>query len=297
MKHFDPIKSYYPEHLYFDRKQAEDERICTEDLAVVDVREDCRILAARGVCVFAGDDLFHAFHMAKEEFPSIYELLLSNRRVFWEADGRPLLLFADWLSETGLLLVVRPNGTVHAVREILKDLTTENFLFPQPYSIERKASRDLRAAYDVLTDIFSYTDIMFSRKSPSARRLISSIAKFAGCHIDPSSFFSLTAQNAELDLSPRTVAFLTCSLLFLREQSGIADATLPYRIALEKPAQEEKPAPKEARPAFATLSCFAQYDLCYEDGKVILKLPTGQTAGALASSNGHGYLRICIHAI
>lgn len=295
MKSSTPINSYYPEHLYFEHKQEEDERICTEDLAIVDTRKNCRILAARGIGVRTGEDLFQAFQIPQEELPLIYGHLLSNPRILWVANGRPLLFFGDWLSETGLLLVIRPNGSVQAICEVLREFPTERFAFPQSYPSERRVAKELRAAYEVLTDIFSYTDVIFSQQSIPMHRLLLTVAKFAGCHIHSANLFS-TAQGIPTVPSPRTTAYLICSLLFLRDQSGIVDATLPYRIALQQADRVPSFDSEKARPAFAELPCFHQFDIRFENGAVIVMIPAESSHRTLSANDTRKKIFLCIRA-
>ena len=126
--------------------------------------------------------------------------------------------------------------------------------------------------------------------------VLSMIAGFAGCRLDPSSFFSQSIQSDTLPRAPRTLAFLLCALLFLREQAGIAQADLPYRITLSE-ERESIPHTDEESTLLSALPGFEEYAICFEDGKVILELPVRRSLNLLFSSPKTVRLRLCIEPI
>ncbi len=283
MKHDPPIKSYVPEHCFFDRKQQLGARICTEDCAVIDIGNDFEILAARGILRQSNNSLTALLGLTPQENRELRELVIRHRRFYWIKNGQPLLFFADWASETGLLLMVRPAVSPAALTAILRSNTKQEFVFVQPTEKQHVPHQEYSHAYDILIDLLSYTDVLFDRQEFDIAAQLSRIAAFAGCRLEP-QMQAVGLREIKLSASrSRTVAFLYCAFLFLRAQNGIADANFPYRIALRTRGESE--APKNAvRPPFISLPCFEPFDLYVQDGSVILTLPTPKSTGVLAAS-------------
>lgn len=247
------IRSYVPESEHLSQKMGHGARVCLEDCAVVDVGRGGVILAARGAG-FSGGTVFDATGMSKEE-RGYFDLGISRHTRFLLSVGeRPLLIFTDWLAQTGLVLAVLLHCDAMSAAtalEVLPDTGFACLMAREGKGMDTDACRD---AFECLSDVFSYTDVIFSPSADTVIRL-SHIAAFAGCRLQPSLVKSVCEGGLRVQ-NPHTVLFLLCAFLFLRGQDGMIDADgedAPlYRITLGENMNKTP----SASPTFAETPCF-----------------------------------------
>ncbi|MBQ9760420.1 MAG: hypothetical protein IJW16_03620 [Clostridia bacterium] len=252
------VESYVPESSFFENKHHVSARVCNESCAVVEPAAGFRILAARGEKLTVGTDLRTAIALTAEEINELTHACREGHRVLMSANGRPMLVYADWIRQLGLLLVILPDCELAAACEALNAMGRQDIL--RAPCAQKSNSEACRLAYRVLLDIFAYTDAMMGIRTAASyinQNLTLRIAAFAGCHTDSESVYSLT-QRAETLQSPRTVAFLLCVFLFLRQRDGslITDAEterLCYHISIERNTHLKA---SSVEPIFASARCF-----------------------------------------
>ena len=247
------IRSYVPESEHLSPKMRHGSRVCLEDCAVIDVGRGGLILASRGAG-FSGSTVFDAVGMSEEE-RVLFDLGVSRHKRFLISVGkRPLLIFADWLAQTGLVLAVLLHCDATSAVAALEVLSDTGFVCLASHEGKGMDTDACRDAFERLSDIFSYTDVILSPSADTVIRL-SYIAAFAGCRLEPTLLKSICEGGLRVQ-DPHTVLFLFCAFLFLRGQDGMIDAdredTPLYRITLGE-NQNQTPS---ASPAFAQAPCF-----------------------------------------
>lgn len=260
------VRGYVPEATFLRKKDRAAVRICREDCAVIDAANGFLILASRGERLTEGTDLRDALKMTEDDRLQFSNLLGTHKHFYMTADGLPLLIFSDFLSSTGLLLAVLPHAHPHAVLSALRLLNRTDFFLPPKEKAEKCALSKLRLAADQLSDILYYTDRILQAYSANLNNqyYLAHTAAFAGCALDFETVRAFARLNEPLK-NPRTILFLLCTFLFLRNHSGALSAkdespSVIYRITLRATDGKEKASLTEA-PTFACAQCFSAYDI------------------------------------
>ena len=151
------IKSYVPESAALEGKDENGARICVEDCAVLDTSRDLRILQARGMDLLPDTPFATAVGMSEAERQELCDKLGTHTRFLMSVGKRPLLICADWLKTTGIILAVLPHTTVDAARKVLPMMGRTDIALPEGEPA-RQTAKQCRVAQAVLTDLFRYLD-------------------------------------------------------------------------------------------------------------------------------------------
>lgn len=275
------IKSYVPEREFFKGKTEGGMRICHEEFSVVDPANDFLIVAYRGLDHRVGKRLTEEYGIPSSEIAFLQRALVKHRRALLKGKKRPILIYADFLESTGLLLAVAQERDTASVARIL--LHTGRTDFAISPSLARSTVATLQAedeiTYDQLQDIFFYLDRLTS-DSPNfgvwTRALLA--AKFAGCRLSETDL-----PTADLPISAndraRLTVFLLCTFLTLRLRDGKVrtntdsdDPPRPfYRVRVEVVREPpKKKAPADLFP-FLETPAFRSFSLTAEATRVVLE--------------------------
>ena len=234
------LNAYIPESLLTEEKQELARRVCREDCLIVDPSNGFRILTSRGSTAMQGDLLNKRFAIPPSEMRFLRNALSKHTRILLTGgSSRALLVFADLLRASGILLVLAPHADASAVARLLNHLGRSEFAVSPALSrvspVPHNTDGDV---YEQLTELFFYLDRILS-PSPrfGLRTKTHLIANFAGCILDDVAvpLDALSCPPAECE---RLVAFLLCAFLSLRARDrGVSAKTdeaeqsvLRYRV-------------------------------------------------------------------
>ena len=234
------LNAYIPESLLTEEKQEHARRVCREDCLIVDPSNSFRILTSRGSTAMQGDSLNKRFAIPASEMRFLRNALSKHTRILLTGGhSRALLVFADLLRVSGILLVLSPHADASAVARLLNHMGRTEFAvspaLSQTSPLPHNGDDDV---YEQLTELFFYLDRILS-PSPrfGLRTKTHLIANFAGCILDDVAvpLDALSCPPAECE---RLVAFLLCAFLSMRAHdrgvSAKTDATEPsvlrYRV-------------------------------------------------------------------
>lgn len=259
------IPVYSPELAFLECRVQLGARLIREDCAIVDTTQDLLILAARG-SLSPQAHLAKALGMTEEEEKALSESLCTCSRFLTTAGGRPMLVFADWITSTGLILVVLPHSGYLPIQKALISMQREEIRILSPRT-GRTPYRQCREALEILDEILHYTDLILS-KSISPHHLCLAAAMFAGCHL--ASGHSFADYSYLPTPNDRSVAFLFCSLLHIAALNATAheDFDRRYRICLSYQRGTLRQASQA--PAFLQASCFSAFSFSAIDGGFLL---------------------------
>lgn len=287
------VQSYLPESALLEGKQHAGARICKEDCAVIDLFHQYTILASRGEGLLTGTDFRQAVRLSKSAERALTKALQTKKHLILDVDQKPLILFADWLPETGLLLAIRPNCTYSAISEALSVLERSDFIFLSRISSQKPSSEECRTAFEILSDIlFHLSFILPSDTFHTADRLIAHVAAFAGCQIDSETALAFSRNGLDPQAAKQAIPLLLCTFLYLRGQNGTLkaeestdDTALLCRVSVCKP---DHTSPYEA-PTFASATGLRGFEVERHQNTVTLtfSLPHGKRslfAGMLGKS-------------
>ncbi len=225
-------ESFVPEAQFFGEKNDRACRVCFEDCAVLDSTDAYRTVAFRGASAPAAVSYFDAMELPTSEFQFLQSALSTHTRALLSCPRGPLLIFADLLSATGFLIVVRPHLSdapslsdgLAAVVRALRVLRREDVALS---SLAMAGSLDIHRGDDAIRarmeELFFYMD-SFCVRSPLAlglRTVSMRIAAFAGC--DPESVALPVQELSCMRVDQmRLVALLLCIFLTLRGRRGVS---------------------------------------------------------------------------
>ena len=224
------VRSYVPELDFLGLKDARGCRLCREDVAVLDASNGFRTVAFRGSVMLDGEAFLSSVGLSGEERSFLEDSLGRASRVLLHSPAGPLLVFADLIRETGLLIAVRPHSPSKEKRGLRSESLVRalHLLGREDFLISPAASRSASRAHSedlslcqALEELLYYMDGLCPDRllpfglAPSVLRL----ANFAGC--DPRR---IRFPDALPDLTPiqgaHLLLFLLCSFLTLRQRSG-----------------------------------------------------------------------------
>lgn len=264
------LKNYVPESLSQEGKDKIGTRVCVEDCAVLDASRDLLILQSRGIGLTPSIPFAVAIGMTEEELCILLQSLEHHTRFLMVVGERPLLIFADWLKSTGLVLAILPHTSFAAAHRALLSMERLDIALPDREP-EHLPARQCRQAHTVLTEILRYTDCLLSNViSPSHFLLTAST--FSGCRLEIDTVFF---DNADTNpLGDRLSALLLCVFLYIRGIAGSAkhEAAPTCRLSLgyHFPAVGSYTPPA---PDFLDAPCFADVCATRDEGRFSFALP------------------------
>ena len=248
------IKSYVPESLALLDKDHVGARICMEDCAVLDPARDLLILQSRGAGLRPNSSFVSSTEMSEQEERTLLDALQEHPRFLMTVGARPLLVFADWLRSTGLILAILPHTSPVAAIRALRTMQREEIVILDEVC-ERASAEKCREAQELLADVLRFTDCIFAKSLPIPHFLLV-LSTFSGCKLEMESTFF---QNApDIPISDRLSALLFCCLLYIRGIAGTA--TQNEAVACRLTLGYRHPAPNGYTPpvpAFLTSPCFS----------------------------------------
>lgn len=294
------LRGYLPESELLKNKQMPPMRLCREHLAVVEPAAAYRILASRGIGLPTGADFRTATKMTEEECNALAEAKDRTTMSLLAVGARPLLVLTDWMSELGLLLLIIPECKPTAAYTAMTALCPEATLPEKP--TKRCKATEAREAHELLSEIFSYTDVLKQRRfdrlgiTDPIRRLIA----FAGYRLDVETVRAISNRISDSLRSQKALAFLFCAHLALRDRMGVLqiEGELPScRISFSEAAYPPKIA--DDIPPFARAACFSDCIVLKGAGKTLELCFTPSLSAPLAStlSAPTGYLIIRIEQL
>ena len=230
------IKSYVPELTLFDRKDEQSARTFDEDLSVVDPANGFCAVACRGRGSAVGQSVAEAYGIDPDELAFLRRALTSHKRILLQGKRGAVLLFADLLDTTGLLLAAAPKISAASAARLLRYLCRADFAITPALSAATGALQaEDKTAYDRLAALLYYTDRILSDDPNTGlwtRTLLT--ANFAGCLLEATSLpvNTLALSRGE---GHRLIAFLLCVFLTLRNR----DATVAARAPEEGQGMDE----------------------------------------------------------
>lgn len=280
MKEIDnSIKSYVPEILSALDKDVVGTRICTEDCAVIDLSRDLLILQSRGANLLPNTAFPIATGMTEQEKQLLLDALQENTRFLMSVGDRPLLIFADWMQSTGLILAILPHtSTDAAIRALLMMQRNDIVILDQ--GLCRASSADCREARTLLTDLLRYTDSILSQHLPTPHFLLV-LSAFSGCKLEIESKFLQELPKAPV--GDRLTSLLFCCFLYIRSIAGTASQSdvIPCRLSIAY----RFPTPngyKPPIPAFLSAPCFSDIGSLQEEGRFSFSLSAHTELAATA---------------
>lgn len=261
------------------------------------------LLAVRGITFKVGESL--GAHLPEATSPeALFERLRARRRLLLPAKTGSLLLFGDFIKETGLVLGVLLSASAEAIAAALGRLERAEIgcedCRPCRLSFEER-----EVLCDRLCEIFHYVDRFFDRcPSFSIPALSAAIADFTGCRIVRASG---SARLLELSAQSRAglVFYLLCGMLTLRGRSGVLQVVGERRLQksafeIHVEVSELDGLPKRegadgSEPIFLRADCFSDVEWQTPDGRgtldVVFSLQ-GPANALCATSAAELYVRM-----
>ena len=282
------IPVYSPDLAFLECRVQLGARLAREDCAIVDTAQDFLILASRGNLI-PRTRLTEALGMTDEECSALTEAICTDTRFLTTAGERPMLVFADWITSTGLILVVLPHSGYLPLQKALGSIQREDIRILSP-SVGRTPYRQCREALEMLDEILHYTDLILS-KSISPHHLCLAAAMFAGCHLASGHSF---ADYSHLPTpNDRNVAFLLCSLLHISALNTTAHESFDHRFRLRLSYQRGTRPQASQSPAFLEAACFASFSFSVIDGGYLLSA-TDDSQVSLRDGDGQPMLFVFV---
>lgn len=282
------FKSYIPEALALQGKDGAGARICVEDCAVLDCSRDMRILQSRGIGLLPNTPLAEALGMTERERLALMDAIGSHKRFMMAVGTRALIILADWLPATGLLLAVLPHASYPAAKRAWGELGRSDLVCISD-GHERATAEECRCAWRALSDTLRYTDAILS-KGIAASHLLLTLAAFCGCHLQSPS--ELLQTEIASPLGDRLIALMLCSFLYIRSIAGTAiqEPTLPQCLLSLTYSAPSLPAYSPPPPVFLQASCFRDCYTQQADGKFSVTMPLAAELSVRAADTAVRYL-------
>lgn len=219
----DRLNSFVPEYLQMQDKHKNGARLCREDCVIVDAANRYRVLAGRGSGTETGVLLEELYGLPASEMLFLNQALYSHRRVLLCGSRGAVLIFAEHLQSTDLLLAVRshlaPDTFFYALSfcGFLPSACSEAF---SHLSVGAAALNE--EACNAVTELFYYMERIFSITAQSLETVTRSllIANFTGYRLENPdvlpSYRSLSVSDTD---TARLTMLLLCIFLILRKQT------------------------------------------------------------------------------
>lgn len=222
------IKSYVPELTLLESKAEQSARTFDGDLAVIAPANGFCAVACRGRACAVGQSMTEAYGIDPAELAFLRHALASHKRILLQGKGGAVLLFADLLDTTGLLLAAVPKLSAASAARLLRHLCRADFAISPTLSAATGALQaEDKSSYDRLSELLYYTDRILSDDPNTGlwtRTLLT--ANFAGCLLEATSLpvnaFALSRGEGH-----RFTAFLLCAFLTLRNRDATVAARTP----------------------------------------------------------------------
>lgn len=239
------LKRYLPELILTEEKHSDTTEPCAEDFAVIDAAGGYRVLACRAQTLKEGDLLPAAWGISPAELDFLERTIPSHPRLILDTEKGAVLIFADVLRSTGILLVARPYLQSRTLLGILRFLKRSDFLLSPAMSAHTDASNICSdwTLCEQIDRLLYYLDRMLDQSDRFGigfwpRCLL--VAHFAGCRLDK-TLLSIERPALSKSDDARLTLFLLCTMLKLRQTSGrvcTEEGDLPCffcRVELEMP--------------------------------------------------------------
>ncbi len=306
------LKRYLPELLLTEEKHSDATEPCAEDFAVIDAANGYRVLACRAQSLKEGDLLPAAWGVSSTELDFLERTISSHPRVILDTEKGAILVFADFLRSTGILLVARPYLQSRTLLGILRFLKRSDFL-PSPTLLAQTGTDNVCSDWAVCEQIdrlLYYLDRMLDQNGRFGigfwpRCLL--VAHFAGCRLDK-TLLSIERPALSKSDDARLTLFLLCTMLKLRQTSGrvcTEEGDLPCffcRVELEMPHPTHRDCNTVPRTDFPILELpeFSRFSLTEGPSGLVLEAHLQDRSGELtlhARSASSPCLRICLTPI
>lgn len=304
------VSSFVPEGLLLDEKQARACRVCCEDCAVLDTRNDHIPLAYRAKEHIPKINYFSHIGLSADEYAFLQHALRTHTRILLHSPSGAILVFAEHLKSLGLLTVVRfrtESASVPSIhRAILSIGRTEVRVSPS-VTLSRTPCRS--ELCDQMRELFFYADECLTRFpfANGLRRGSVCIAALAGCDMEcinamPRIHHVPQAEQARLAM------FLFCLLLTLRQSdtaspSDCDQAPKKYILRTNAATAASSDTISERRLTsrfpFLACECFADFGVSLEEGRLCLHTPLPKDTPAAVNSTDHQrmLLMLCLEEL
>ncbi len=315
------VASFLPEAQILNQINGSCCRLCHEDCAVLDARHGNVCLAFRGLGPRPDGDYFRGLGIGETDLDFLRSAISTSSRVLLPSFAGPILVFPEWMEQTGLLIAIRPDLPKDVGAEellsLLHRIGREDFLpSPSVRAFAGMPSEHLPLC-EQLRELFFYADAIFCA-APFRSGLLNGsvrIASFAGCQPE-SRFFSAQEELRTPTEQVFLAAFLLCVFLTLRQQTVCAcaetfpvscasgsDSPLQYSVRfLAAPhesiaSKHSAPLPLVARElSFLNAPCFSEMQVSFsEDGvRFDTELSVSPTSNIYNTNAGKGKLVILL---
>lgn len=218
------LKRYLPEVHLTEEKHADATEPCAEDFAVLNAANGYRVLACRAQTLKEGDLLPEAWGISPAELDFLERTIPLHRRVILDSAEGAVMVFADFVRSTGLLLVARPYLQSRMLPGVLRFLQRTDFVFSPAILAQTDAASVCsdRVVCEQIDRLLYYLDRMLDQTDRFgigfwSRCLL--VAHFAGCRLDK-AFLSVERPAISKSDDARLTLFLLCTMLKLRQTSG-----------------------------------------------------------------------------
>lgn len=226
------ISSFVPEKTLLDGKHDFPCRVCHEDCVILDANNDFLPVAYRGTQPNMKENYFSFIGLSASEYSFFRSVLHTHNRILLHSPLGAILVFTEFLGETGLLLVIRPYLSVSPERSVptllaaLHQIGETRFIASShtaPLDPDRHFLDNI--IHEQLSELFFYVDF-FCNPEPFAHGIFTTsvrLANFAGCRLECLSL-PFDEQSLSSSEQVRLAAFLLCVFLSLRHQADHAHA-------------------------------------------------------------------------
>lgn len=304
------VSSFVPEGLLLDEKRARACRVCCEDCAVLDTRNDHIPVAYRARERAPRINYFSYIGLSADEYAFLQDALRTHTRILLQSPSGAILVFAEHLKSLGLLTVVRFRTEIASVssihRAILSIGRTEVRVSPSVPLSRAPCKSEL---CEQMRELFFYADEWMTRFpfSNGFRRGSVCIAALAGCDMECVSAMPRIHRLPQAEQA-RLAMFLFCLLLTMRQSDTASSSELdqaPKKYILRTnavTAARSEPMSERgltARFPFLACECFADFCISLEEGRLCLYTPLPKNTPAAVNSTDHQrmLLALCLEEI
>ncbi len=214
------IDSYLNEEVFLQEKDRPAPRVLREECGVISFAQNCAVIACRGAHFEQGVSFLTSLQLSRQEETFFFANAGRHPRLLLDTPFGACLVFADLLSETGLLCALLiPNGALFSVASALLQCSSVPFLMrSQMPPRSAPAARDRSLCQELLF----YMERILSPRSSDASLLWRDcllLANFVGCTVENASFPPMEEGISHSDIC-RLRLFLLCAFLTLRKTGG-----------------------------------------------------------------------------
>ena len=273
------FRSYVPELTFGEQKQQMPARVCREDFAVIDPTNQYRILTGRGRETHLGQALPKAWKIPKTEIEWLERALFLQRRALLDTPNGPVLIFADVLEPTGMLLAMRPYMDAPTFLRGLRYLGMRGIAVSPTMDAYGGVTLTEESVMQI-SELFYYMDRILDSDNRFEIGLwtrMHLIANFVGCRLTRVDLPISDPTTSRVERARLTV-FWVCALLELRKINGDVCAGGEEEIACFRcsveliPIGRLLPIAREHKNILSMpdLPAFRNFTLRREGGKLIL---------------------------